>query len=292
MTMRKKFSYTELIKIVNIEQKLRKKGNIITNHNGLTEYEVQLLLEGVINQARRILAKSFGVTDIEDLDLQGLCRLGQTIIYKLLINMELNPKCLTLSNILDNYNEEDHKINVIDFPMTDGISKTYLLDITYKQFLAEDYTPVIKYWNSDLERKKVLISLLRNGYLELTPENASLYAGSFLFLASQTNRDRGETLINKKTKEQYLLDFINPSKQDNLLCYDDEYLKYTYGITQDDLKTPLILMFAGRDNKEKKSWKLQLEQIARIQTQSTEIAENYKKQQEMQTSDQAQDIRE
>lgn len=282
MTMRKKFSYTELIKIANIEQKLKKNGNI-TNHNGLTEHEVQLLLEGVINQARRILAKSFGVTDIEDLDLQGLCGVAQTIIYKLLINMELNPKCLALSNILDNNYIEDHKINVIDFPMADGISKTYLLDITYKQFLAEDYTPqVIKYWNNDLARKKVLISLLRNGYLELTPENASLYAGSFLF----TYRYHPETLINKKTKEQYLLDFINPSKQDILPCYDDEYLKYTYGITQDDLKTPLILMFAGRDNKEKKSWILETDQKAKIQTESAKIAENYKKQQETQTSNQ------
>lgn len=176
--------------------------------------------------------------------------------------------------------------------MTDGINKTYLLDITYKQFLAEDYTPqVIKYWNNDLERKKLLISLLRNGYLELIPENASLYAVSFLF-TSQSNRYHGETLINKKTKEQYLLDFINPSKQDILPYYDDEYLKYYYGITSDDLKTPLMIISAERDNKEKKSWKLQPEQIARIQTQSTGIAENYKKQQEMQTSNQAQDIRE
>lgn len=91
---------------------------------------MQLLLEWVINQARRILVKSFGVTNIEDLDLQGLCSVAQTIIYKLLINMELSPKCLTLSNILDNYDGEDHKINILDFPMVDGIS--YLLDVTYK----------------------------------------------------------------------------------------------------------------------------------------------------------------
>ncbi len=278
MTIIKEFSYTELTKIANIEQKLRKNGN--TNHNGLAEHEVQLLLEWVINQARRILVKSFGVTNIEDLDLQGLCSVAQTIIYKLLINMELSPKCLTLSNILDNYDGEDHKINILDFPMVDGISKTYLLDVTYKQFLAEDYTPqVIKYWNNDLGRKKVLISLLRNGYLELIPENASLYALSFLF-TSQTDRYHSETLINKKTKEQYLLDFINPSKQDTFPYYDDEYLEYYYGIAQDDLKTPLRIMFERRDNKEKKSWTLQTEEIARIQIQSAEVAENYREQQE------------
>ncbi|MCI8519553.1 MAG: hypothetical protein HFJ51_05780, partial [Clostridia bacterium] len=119
MITTKEFSYKELTEIANIEQKLRKileKKDIDINDTGLTEHEVQLLLEWVINQVRRILAKSFGATNIDDLDLQGLCRLAQTIIHKILINIGLNSKCLTLSNILDNYDGEDHKINILDFP--------------------------------------------------------------------------------------------------------------------------------------------------------------------------------
>lgn len=285
----KKFSYTELTEIANIEQKLREileKENIDINYNGLTEHEVQLLLEWVINQARKILAKSFGVTNIDDLDLQGLCKLSQTVIHKILINMGLNSKCLTLSNILDNYDGEDHKINILDFPMLDGISKTYLLDVTYKQFLAEDYTPqVIKYWNNDLGKKKILTALLKNGFLELTVENAKLYADSFWF-TSQMTRQHSKKLINKQPKGKYILDFINPSKQDTIPYYDDEYLEYYYGIAQDDLKTPLMIMFERRDNKEKKSWVLQAEEIARIQIESVTVAENYREQQETKTPNQ------
>lgn len=280
----KNFSYKELTEIANIEQKLREileKKNIDINYTGLTEHEVQLLLEWVINQARKILAKSFGATNIDDLDLQGLCRVAQTIIYKITINIGLNPKCLTLSNILDNYDGEDHKLNIIVFPMTNGISKTYLLDVTYKQFLSEDYTPqVIKYWNNDLGKKEILTTLLKNGFLELTVENAKLYADSFWF-TSQMTRQHIEKLINKEAKEKYILDFKNPSKQDTLPYYDDEYLEYYYGITQDDLKTPLMIMFERRDCKEKKSWVLQEEELARIQIQSAEVAENYREQQEV-----------
>lgn len=182
---------------------------------------------------------------IDELTLQGLCRVSQTILYKTLINIGLNPKCLTISNILDNYEGEDHKINIIDFPITNESNKTYLLDITYKQFLEEDYTPqVIKYWNNDLEKKKVLTELLKNGYLELTPESASLYAVSFLFTQHE------KTLISEKTKEQYFLDFINPSNQDTFPYYNDEYLEYYYGITENDFKTPLM-MTEEIDSKEK-----------------------------------------
>lgn len=279
----KNFSYKELTEIANIEQKLREileKKNIDINYTGLTEHEVKLLLEWVINQSRKILAKSFGVTNIDDLDLQGLCKLAQTVIHKILMNMGLNSKCLTLSNILDNYEGEDHKVNILDFPMSDGISKTYLLDITYSQFLLEDYTPqVIKYWNNNLRKKQILAELLKNGFLELTVENAKSYADSFWF-TSQMTRQHSEKLINKEAKETYILDFKNPSKQDTFPYYNDEYLEYYYGITQDDLKTPLMIMFERRDNKEKKSWVLQAEEIARIQIQSAEVAENYREQQE------------
>ncbi|MCI8397339.1 MAG: hypothetical protein HFJ52_06965 [Clostridia bacterium] len=286
----KEFSHKELTDIANIEQKLREileKKNIDSNYNtGLTEHEVQLLLEWIINQARRILAKSFGATNIDDLDLQGLCKAAQTVIHKILINIGLNSKCLTLSNILDNYDGEDHKINILDFPMLGGISKTYLLDITYKQFLAEDYTPqVIQYWNRDLGKKKILTALLKNGFLELTVENSKVYADSFWF-TSQMTRQHTEELINKQIKEKYILDFKNPSKQDTFPYYDDEYLEYYYGITQDDLKTPLMIMFERSGNKEKKSWVLQTEEIARIQIQSAEVAANYREQQKTKSHNQ------
>lgn len=294
MSIIKDFSYDELTKLANIEKKVKE---FSEKKNELTQHEVQLLLDWIINQARTILAKSFGLINIDDLDLQGLCRVGQTIIYKLLINIGLNPKCLTISNILDNYEGEDHKLNIVAFPMTDEINKNYLLDITYKQFLEEDYTPqVIEYWNNDLERKKVLAELVRNGYLELTPENASLYTVSFLF-TSQVKRQYVETLISQKTKERHFLDFIESSNQNTFPYYDDEYLEYYYEIKQDDFKTPLMIISEerdNRDNKEKKSWKLQPEQITKIQAQSIKIAEIYGKRHDTQTSVQVQekDIRE
>ncbi len=55
-----------------------------------------------------------------------------------------------------------------------------------------------------------------------------------------------------------------------------------------------MIISEERDNKEKKSWKLQPEQITKIQAQSTKIAEIYGKQHDTQTSVQVQekDIRE
>lgn len=286
MSIIKDFSYDELTKLANIEKKVKK---FSEKQNGLTQHEVQLLLEWVINHSRTILANSFGVSDIENLDLQGLCKVGQTIIYKTLVNIGLTPKCLTISNILDNYEGEDHKLNIVNFPMIDEISKAYLLDITYRQFLEQDYIPeVINYWNNDLERKKLLTELVRNGYLEFTPGNATLYAMSFLF-TSDSNKQYEETLINEKTKERYFLAFIEPSNQDAFPYYDDEYLEYYYGFREDDFKTPLMIISEERDNKEKQSWELQSEEIAKIQEQSTKIAEFYRKQHDTQTSVQEQE---
>ena len=155
--------------------------------------------------------------------------------------------------------------------------------ITIKEFSYKELTEIANIeqkLRKILEKKNILTSLLKNGFLELTVENAKLYADSFWF-TSQMTRQCSEKLINKQPKEKYILDFINPSKQDTFPYYNDEYLKYYYGVTQDDLKTPSMIM------KENKSWVLQAEEIARIQMQSAQVAENYREKQESKKANQS-----
>lgn len=129
----KQYSYIELAKIANIEQRLREKQTKILSDNGLTEGEVQILLEWIVWKTKEILTRCLGGINIEELDLQGVCKVSQTIIYKIFTNIGLIPKCLTLSNILDdNYDGEDHKFNIVDFQIINGNEKSFLIDVTYK----------------------------------------------------------------------------------------------------------------------------------------------------------------
>lgn len=146
----KEYSDIELAKIANIEQRLR---NILKENSqkgfpqkGIKEEEARYLLEWVIQQDRQMLMRCYCVEDLEDLDLQGECRVSQTIVYKLLTNMRLNPRCSTISNILKNYYGEDHKFNSVTIPIINKNQeveeKDFLIDATYIQFFKKDEVSV------------------------------------------------------------------------------------------------------------------------------------------------------
>lgn len=268
----KNYSEVELDKIANIEKKLEKAlkendkaGKVI---EGIREDEARLLVEWVVQRDREILNNE--KEPIKDNSLLGYCGLSQGITSELFINMGLNPR---ISNVNPTITGDSgrHAYGTVAIPIREENAREidFLVDVTYRQFFLRDevsmsgrfvkdkrfgnkVAPEAGYWCINLPGgKEFAQEILKNGYVELTPENAKIYGDSFM-LAEQKNSEhetkfkKGTTIPLSEVKrlktgvsgEEYVKWFKDPKRQDWIgIDYDEGELEEWYG---DLMKTPLM----------------------------------------------------
>lgn len=269
-----KYSDTELVEISIIERKLKEalqenleKGCIV---KGITEDEAKKIIEWVIQRDRQLLTSCLG-ENLDDFSLVGCCRLSQEIVDNLLTNIGLTPRYLTIGDTIENYDGDEHGFSTVAIPIINESEKieekNILIDVTYRQFfLTEGYPSVERFIKDERFGNKVAPlpgywcinlpggldfakTLLRNGYIELTPENAKLYGDSFLLSAIRNSEyetkyqkcatipiPNKNDLITEISDEQYFSNFIDYSKQSFPRYYDEGELESDYGIGIDDLQ--------------------------------------------------------
>ena len=313
-----KYSDTELVEISIIERKLKEalqenleKGYIV---KGVTEDEAKKIIEWVVQRDRQLLTSCLE-ENLDDFSLVGCCRLSQEITDKLLTNIGLAPRYLTIIDTIENYDGDEHGFSTVPIPIINKSKKieekNFLIDVTYRQFfLTEGYLSTERFIKDERFGNKVAPSpgywcinlpggldfaktLLRNGYIELTPKNAKLYGDSFLLASIKNNEyetkyKKGSTvavpskndLITDISCEQYFSSFIDYSKQSFPRYYDEGDLESDYGIGVDDLQNNIKLtQKLGRETLEEQKDIIILDKIEKeLNNQDRTIAKQEKSQ--------------
>ena len=209
----KKYTDINLMKIANIEDKLKKVLERNTKQqsliDGIKENEAEVLLEWIVQNAREGLEKNYEES-IKYMDLQGDCGLGQGITGFTLKGMGLNPN---INNVNPTFGKKTgrHAFVTVDIPIKteEGNikNKLYLVDTTYRQFFLRDegtisngsyikdkkfggkVAPIAGYWVLKMENgKEFAQQLLEKGFIEFTEENAKIYGDGFV-LEEKERRD-------------------------------------------------------------------------------------------------------
>ncbi len=156
--------------------------------NDLTDEEIEVLLQASVMNARRGL-ETLGI-DIKNNSLNGFCELGQALSLMPLENIGLEVTKNSASESFDY--PFNHVFGTVTFPYN-GLTKTYLIDTTYRQFFTTNRCNEGRYYQEEentglkvapdpgyfVEDEKFARSLMSNGYIELTEENASKYGEAF-----------------------------------------------------------------------------------------------------------------
>lgn len=212
---------------------------IANNQNGLVDGisndEAKLILDWVIQNTR----KSFQNTekDLNTASLNGLCGYAQSLT--LLPLMEANLE-VTINNV-ESFPSAKHRhaFGTVKIPIKENNQVYYkqvLLDASYRQFFTtvecnegryylQNFStgPAAGYYVCKTEEgRQFATTLLKHGYIELTPQNAKIYGSGFEY-ESLTISELEKQIIIKETKENVYIDTIN-SKQEEL-DYDKEELE-------------------------------------------------------------------
>ena len=266
----KKYSYIELMKIATIEGKLK---NLLalnkyytSSIKGLSETEASLLLEWTVQNAREVLLKGENEIivsqnkeldkNIKDINLQGLCGLGQALTAFSLRNMGLSPNIVNASKTLvSKYSISDlHAYLTVNIPIEKSgsiVNKLYLVDTTFSQFFIRDAGfPYIKdrkfgnrvtsnagYWILKMKNgRQFAEELLSKGFIELSEENAKIYGDSF-YLSDKYRKNYSKVPSKREmytgiSGKQYIDNIKNPEFQALIHYTQEELEEYT--------KTPLM----------------------------------------------------
>lgn len=177
-----------------LQQTLRHYEEIKNNNydDGLNIEEITILLNYSVENARRSF-ESLGI-NVKTNSLNGLCELGQALSIMPLENLGLE---VTKNTATTSFNYPfNHAFGTVTFPFKDHdqiVNKTYLIDVTYRQFFStvrcnegryykeEENTnlkvaPDPGYFITDIDFAK---TLMKDGYIELTKENAKKYGEAF-----------------------------------------------------------------------------------------------------------------
>ena len=159
---------------------------------GLTEEEIKILLDYSVENARKSF-ENLGI-NVKTNSLNGLCELGQALTIMPLENLGIE---VTKNSATACFNYPfNHVFGTVTFPYQDNgrvIDETYLIDSTYRQFFStmrcnegryyteEENTnlkvaPEPGYFITDIDFAK---TLMKDGYIELTKDNAKKYGEAF-----------------------------------------------------------------------------------------------------------------
>lgn len=261
----KNYSDIELMKIANIEEKLKniininKKDNILSN--GITKDEAENLLNWIVQNARKGLEKEYGQS-LKNASLRGYCGLAQGISAITLENMGLSPYITNVNPTFSN-NSSRHAFVTVEFPISqpDGKIKNvpYLVDTTYRQFFTRDewtnfkdyyvndkkygnkVATIAGYWTLKMENGKYFTEeLLSKGFIELTEENAKIYGDSFVLQGIErknpTKVPKKNELTTKISGKTYIENMFNYINQENI-----DYQKEELEEANINIKTPAMV---------------------------------------------------
>lgn len=221
--IRKEVSEDEVVKVIDK----------IKNKDFLTENEVYIILDWVVEKSRMIL-ENLGI-NIDTDTLDGWCDYFQ---YMTIHFFEKLGMPVTKNRSIDAFGYKfNHYFGTVTFPVlnNDSVSlKTYLIDGTYKQFFTKErcnldcynnfrYSSVLKKEIPDspdvgyfVKDKKFASDLISNGYFYLNEESAYKYGEGF-YLASLTK----EEFINKNIKNINYLKAIMTSSSNYSSTLED-----------------------------------------------------------------------
>lgn len=153
-----------------------------------TEGDCLETLRFIVHETRDRLARW---CDLSEATLEGECLNTGGIVSDICSKMQVREKRFALNQNLSP--GHFHCFNIVTFNVDDEV-KSYLVDCTYRQFFT--YSEVFferiglplnngpsigAYMMMDEDRIKMAEELLKNGYIEFTPENAKVYFDSFVF---------------------------------------------------------------------------------------------------------------
>lgn len=195
---RKKIDEKKLQIALNHYNKIKNNGF----KEGLTDEEIKILLEYSVENTR-IAFDNLGI-NVKTNSLNGFCELGQALTIMPLEKLGLE---VTKNSATKCFNYPfNHAFGTVTFPYQDNdkvVDRTYLIDSTYRQFFStvrcnegryyteEENTnlkvaPDPGYFITDIDFAK---TLMKDGYIELTKENAKKYGEAF-YKASIALKDR------------------------------------------------------------------------------------------------------
>lgn len=165
--------------------------------DGISEEEVQIILQSLVENARIGIEKYYNL-DINKSSLQGTCGIGQALTAYPLKSIGIETSYNQATLLPDN--KTNHAYITCFFPVKEGssvISKQYLIDVTYKQFFSALRCNEGCFYNAANNSKNKVgadpgyylcdskegmdfaRTLISQGYIELTEENAYLYGYGF-----------------------------------------------------------------------------------------------------------------
>jgi len=197
---------------------------------GITTFDIHNILSYIVYYTRRNL--SFLGIDIQQHSLNGYCELAQALSIKPLEELGL---FVTKNLAQDNFNySENHAFGTVTFPIYEDskvILKPYLIDVSYRQFFTstscheglycDDRKPAPGFF---VENENFAKELMREGFIELTPEIAELYGVPFTLsgYGDFTSIDYYNNILNDKN--DYVL---SESQLDDLkVVFPDYNSKY------------------------------------------------------------------
>ena len=183
------------------------------NYNdGLDMDEITNFLDYSVENARKTF-DSLGL-DVRTNSLNGFCELGQALTIMPLENLGLE---VTKNTATTSFNYPfNHAFGTVTFPFKDHdrvVNKTYLIDATYRQFFSTMRCNEGRYYTEE-ENTNLKVApdpgyfvtdeifakdLMKDGYIELTKDNAKKYGEAF-HKASIPLKELGKEVPNKDEK--------------------------------------------------------------------------------------------
>ncbi|HIS38455.1 MAG TPA: hypothetical protein IAB45_02985 [Candidatus Onthousia faecavium] len=184
----KKIDRIELDNAINHYNDIKKNGF----KEGLTFKEIETLLDYSVSNARSAFS-SLGI-DIKTNSLNGFCELGQALTIMPFEKLEFEVTKNSASKCFDY--PFNHVFGTVSFPYQDSETvktKTYLIDVTYRQFFTTNRCNEGRYYTEEentgllmapdpgyfVEDALFAKTLMKDGYIELTDENAKKYGEAF-----------------------------------------------------------------------------------------------------------------
>lgn len=227
------------------KEKLIKKLIIaINNNSGIKKCEAEELLKYVVLNTRIAISKYCNI-DIFNNSLRGLCGLAQSISAYSLINLGLKITVNNTENLPDSVCGHAYITVFIPIYENNRIEiKQYLVDVSYRQFFSTIFCNEGRLYDGDkrFKRKKTIDpgyyvckseeglifanSLLKDGFIELTLENARMYG--YGFSANSITLKTSKSDINRIISHSgnlYISSINDESNMRELDCTVDELLE-------------------------------------------------------------------
>lgn len=130
--------------------------------------------------------KGRGSLDFNKSSLLGYCGHAQSFLNWSLQERGYAPACFTINKgngtdahpAIPSGAAFNHVAMTVDIPTTEGV-KTFLLDPTFRQFCAGDKNEPGALLANSPDGEHIVKTLLADGFIELTPEIASIYITAF-----------------------------------------------------------------------------------------------------------------